>query len=213
MDCCSGYDEVFTERQARWLRRRYARRGLAGPGRTMVEWLRSRGLVDGVTVLELGGGIGELQVDLLRAGAAQVTNVELASSWEAEAGRLLDEHGLRGRVKRVLGDLVEEPGLAGRADVVVLNRVVCCYPDFAGLLRAAGERAGRALVFSHPPPSAPVRAGLSVVNAWQRLRGREYRAFVHPPGAMLEVLGQTGLRPLLSERSGVWVVRGLERAG
>lgn len=211
MDCCGGYDEVFTERQARWLRRRYSRRGLTGPGRTMVTWLRSRGLLEGASVLELGGGVGELQVELLRQGAGSVTNVELASSWESEAGRLLDEHGLRGRVQRVLGDLVLDPTLAGEADVVVLNRVVCCYPDYTGLLRAAGERARRAVVLSHPPRTPSVRAGLVVLNAWERLRGRDYRAWAHPPGAMLAVLEDQGLRPAMSERSGMWRVRGLER--
>lgn len=212
MDCCGGYDEVFTERQARWLRRRFERRGLGGPGLEMVRWLGSEGLLDGVSVLEIGGGVGELQVELLRRGAARVTNVELVGSWEGEAGRLLAEHGLEGRVERVLGDLVDQPGLAGEADVVVLNRVVCCYPDVVALLRAAGERARTALVFSHPPRTLTVRAGLAVLNGWQRLRGRDYRAYAHPPETMLAVLAATGMRPVLSERAGLWRVQGLERA-
>lgn len=212
MDCCSGYDEVFTARQARWLRRRFERRGLSGPGREMVRWLTARGLLQGASVLEIGGGVGELQVELLRQGAARVTNVELSSSWESEAGRLLADHGLEGRVERVLGDLVDQPHLAEEADVVVLNRVVCCYPDYAGLLRVAGGRAGTALLFSHPPRTASVRAGLAVLNAWERFRGRDYRAWAHPPGEMLAVLGQQGLRLVTSERSGVWQVRALERA-
>jgi 16S rRNA G966 N2-methylase RsmD len=212
MDCCGGYDEVFTERQARWQRCRYERQGLTGPGRAIVDWLTARGLRDGLTVLEIGGGVGELQVELLRYGAARATNVELARSWEAEARRLLVRHGLEGRVERVFGDLVTQPEVAGEADVVVLNRVVCCYPDYAGLLRAAGERARRALVFTHPPRNTLVCAGLCAVNAWEHWRRREYRAFAHPPEAMVKVLGQEGLRPVASRRVGVWWLRGLERA-
>ena len=211
MDCCGGYDEVFTARQARWQGRRYERQGLTGPGRAVVDWLASRGLVAGMTVLEIGGGAGEVQVELLRRGAARTTNVELARSWEAEAQRLLDRYGLAGRVDRVHGDIVRRPGTSGEADVVVLNRVVCCYPDYAGLLHAAGERARRALVLTHPPRNALVRSGLAAVNAWERWRGREYRAFAHPPEAMLRVLGQEGLRPVEAQRAGVWWLRGLER--
>lgn len=213
MDCCrSGYDEVFTERQARWQRRRYERRGLTGPGRAVVEWLESRGLHDGAQVLEIGGGLGELQVQLLRDGAARATNVELAGSWESEAERLLATHGLQGRVDRVLGNVVTQPGLAGEADVVILNRVVCCYPDFSALLGAAGVRARRAVVFTHPPRTSFVRAGLSLVNAWEQLRGRDYRAFAHPPAAMRGVLTDLGFRPVTRQRQGVWWLQALERA-
>lgn len=213
MDCCSsGFDDVFTERQARRLRRRYERRGLTGPGRPMVRWLRDRGLLQGCTVLEVGGGLGELHPVLLQEGAVRITNVELTRTWEAEAQRLLTERGVAGRVDRVLGDLVRQPGLADAADVVILNRVVCCYPDHAGLLRAAGDRARRALVLSHPPRTATVRAGVAALNTWESLRGRDYRAYAHPPEEMLSVLAATGLRPVLGERAGLWWVRGLERA-
>lgn len=213
MDCCGGYEEVFTERQARWVRRRFDRRGLTGPGREIVRWLGSRGLVEGVSVLEIGGGLGEVQVELLQRGARRVTSVELTASWETEAVRLLAAHGLDGRVERVVGDLVHQSGLAGEADVVVLNKVVCCYPDHAGLLRAAGQRARRALVFTHPPRTVPVRAGLCVLNAWQRARGRDYRSFAHPPEAMLQVLRGTGLRPVHSRQAGLWRLQSLERPG
>lgn len=211
MDCCGSYDEVFTERQARSHRRRFEQSGLTGPGRAIVDWVVLRGLHDGASVLEIGGGVGELQVELLRRGALRAANVELSRSWEPEAGRLLDRHGLADRVERVSGDLVTQPGLAGEADVVILNRVVCCYPDYAGLLRAAGERARRALVFTHPPRTAVVRGGLAVVNAWQRARGREYRAYAHPQEDMLDVLAATGLRPVTSGRAGMWWLQGLER--
>lgn len=212
MDCCGGYDDVFTSRQAARERRRFERSGLTGPGLAVVDWLVSRGLHQGASVLEIGGGVGDVQVELLRRGAARSVNVELSRSWEAEAGRLLGRYGLADRAHRVLGDLVTQPRLAGTADVVILNRVVCCYPDYAGLLQGAGERARRALVFTHPPRTAFVRAGLSGVNTWQRFRRREYRAFAHPPAAMLAALADVGLRPVTRERSGLWWVQGLERA-
>lgn len=213
MDCCSsGYDEVFTARQARRVRRRYEAHGLGQPGRALADLAAARGL-DGRSVLEIGGGVGDLHVELLRRGAASATNVELSPSWDEEAARLLEAHGLDGRVTRFVGDLVQDPGLAGEADIVVLNRVVCCYPDFAGLLAAAGSRARETLVFSYPPQHAVVRAGLAVANGWQRLRGRGYRAFAHPSRAMHEVLEEVGLRRAAGGHQGVWRLSALERVG
>ncbi len=162
-------------------------------------------------MLEIGGGLGELHVELLRRGAATATNVELSRSWDAQAERLLAEHGLAEHVERLIGDLVADPDLASEADIVVLNRVVCCYPDHIGLLDAAAARARRVLVFSYPSRNVAVRAGMAAINAWQRIKNRGYRTFAHRPSSMFEVLESAGLRPYAQARRGIWQVCALER--
>src|SRR5580765_4849126 len=117
--CCTNpASKVFGKRQARRDARRYRRKGLDGTGRRLVDELAARG-VEGSKVLEVGGGVGAVEIELLEAGAAGAVNVELSDGYEAEAGRLLDERGLAGRVERRLGDFVE--GEFERADLVVLH--------------------------------------------------------------------------------------------
>jgi hypothetical protein len=76
-DCCEpdGYDEKFSDRFARRVARRYRRRGLSRSSRAIVSFLTERG-IEGVTVLEIGGGVGEIQVELLRRGVARASNLE-----------------------------------------------------------------------------------------------------------------------------------------
>ena len=88
---------------------------------------------------------------------------------------------------------------------------MCCYPDYERLLTAAGGKAGRLLVFSHPPPNLASRAVICWDNTWRRLKGDSFRAFVHPPAAMLEVLSGAGLRATYRWRGLGWCVVGLER--
>ena len=95
--------------------------------------------------------------------------------------------------------------------MVVLHRVVCCYPDYQRLLTAAGSKAGRLLVFSHPPRNVATRALLWVDNSVRRIKGDSFRAFAHPPEEMLAALGDTGLRPTYRWRGFGWCVVGLER--
>ena len=213
-DCCppNRYEREFTPRFSRELTRRYRRGGLTTSARWIVEFTESVGLA-GATVLEVGGGIGDIQLEALKRGAAHTTNLELSAAYEDDARRLLEEAALSEKATRMLGvDLAQTPDAVAAADFVVLHRVVCCYPDYDRLLSAAADRARRAVVFSHPVQGWPARVAVRVVNAWCALMRRDYRAFAHSPAAMLAVLRRHGLEPRFSERSGPWQVVGAVRA-
>jgi magnesium-protoporphyrin O-methyltransferase len=210
--CCNprGCDQFFSPRFAHRMANRYRRRGLDSAARQMVEFLEQRG-IDGATVLEIGGGVGEIQIELLKRGAARAVNLELSSAYEEEAGRLLREAGLEERAERRLHDIAVDPEGVEPADVVVLHRVVCCYPDYEQLLGAAAGRARRLVVFSYPPRNAVSRLFIASQNLGFRLLRKEFRTFAHPPAAMLTVLGQRGLRETFAHHGLVWHVAGLER--
>lgn len=205
--CCDprGCDRMFDDRFAKRMAARYRRRGLDRTARRMVELLAEQGL-RGTTVLEIGGGVGEIQLELLRRGAASATNLELSPGYEVEAAALIEKAGSTGRVQRRMMDIVDDPAGVDPADIVVLHRVVCCYPDYAKLLGVAARHARRQLVFSHPRRNPVSRAVVATQNLLLRLGGREFRVFAHPPAAMLAVLAENGLRPVLVHRGPVWQV-------
>jgi 2-polyprenyl-3-methyl-5-hydroxy-6-metoxy-1,4-benzoquinol methylase len=176
----------------------------------MVAFLTERG-IEGASVLEIGGGIGAIQIELLEAGAAQATNLELSPEYEETAQDLVRERGLDDRVTRRLGDIVPDPDLAGEADAVVMHRVVCCYPDYDALVGAAAERARRFLVFSIPRDRRLFRAGARISNALFRMLRWEYRTFIHPPAAVLAAAERRGLRLVEESRGRIWQVAALER--
>lgn len=176
----------------------------------MVDFLDQRG-IEGATVLEVGGGVGEIQIELLKRGAARTVNLELSPAYDAEAEQLLRAAGLEGRVERRLHDIAVDPDAVAPADVVVLHRVVCCYPDYQPLLAASAGHARRLLVFSYPPYHPAVRLLLATQNLVFRLLRKRYRAFAHPPAKMLAVLQQRGLHPTFAHRGLGWQAAGLER--
>ena len=176
----------------------------------MVEFLQQRGLED-MTVLEVGGGLGEIHVELLKRGAARAVSLELSPAYDEEAGELLREAGLGGRVERRLCDLAVDADSVEPADVVVLHRVVCCYPDYERLLGAVAAHARRFVVFSYPPRNAVSRLVVGAQNLMFRLQRKEFRTFVHSPSAMLGVLRHGGLRPAFDHKGMAWQVAGLER--
>jgi len=211
--CCDGRgcEDFFGGRFARRVASRYRKRGLDRTAARMVAFLEEAG-IESATVLEIGGGVGEIHLELLKRGAATAVNLELSPAYDAEAQRLRQDAGLEAsRVDRRLHDIAAAPDLVEAADVVVLHRVVCCYPDYERLLGAASAHARRLLVFSHPRRNAFSRALIATENAVMRVRGKEFRAFAHPPAAMVDVCRAAGLSLAYAHRGAVWQVEGLSR--
>jgi len=170
--------------------RRYRRRGLPKTARGLVGLA---GDVTGASVLEVGGGIGDLTLELLERGAGRATNVELSGGYEDAAAALLSEHHLGERVERHVADFVDEQGVVEPHDVVVLHRVVCCYPDADALVGAAAAHTRRRLLLTYPRERALTRLGVRAVNAWLRLTGCGFRTYLHPAARIAAAAEQAGL--------------------
>lgn len=190
---------MFSAKQAKLDAARYRKRGLGGTSRDLVQLA---GDVSGETVLEVGGGVGAIELELLAAGAERATNVELSSEYEEEAATLLAERGVTERVDRRVADFVMEP--VEPHDVVVMHRVVCCYPDADLLVGMAAAHTRRRMLLTYPRERPWIRAGMWVVNLGMRISGSSFRAFVHPVSRMKEAAQREGLALERCERPG-WI--------
>jgi magnesium-protoporphyrin O-methyltransferase len=212
MSCCTakGCNEFFNEKVARRDASRYRKKGLTGPARRIVDHLRGRG-VAGTTVLEIGPGVGSLSLELVKAGAARATGIELSPAYEPYALELARDAGVEDRIERRTLDFAEAAGEVAPAGVVVLNKVVCCYPDYERLVGSAAERAVRTLVLTLPRDAWWTRLGVAAGNLVERLRRQSFRAYVHPPEAVLAVAEAKGLRRTVEHTGLIWRFAALER--
>jgi SAM-dependent methyltransferase len=212
MGCCApeGYRTIFTTRTAARDARRYRRRGLSGTAR----WLAAQLTADGVrdrSVLEIGGGVGAMQVELLRAGATRATNVEIADTYEPAAHELIAESGLDDRVERIVADFAERPDAAAAADIVILHRVICCHPDAVGLTQAACGHARDRVAITIPRTAWWIRLGVATMNRWLRLRRIPFAVYVHPPAQVVGLAHSLGFATTHHDRGMLWESVVLER--
>jgi 2-polyprenyl-3-methyl-5-hydroxy-6-metoxy-1,4-benzoquinol methylase len=205
VNCCrqTEYEEVFGQQVAQRDARAYRRRGLHAPARWIVDAVVDQGVSE-ANVLEVGGGVGAIQLELLRAGARRTANVEFSPGYEAAAVELAEEAGVRDRIEREIGDFAED-GRFGDAEVVVMHRVVCCYPDYERLVGEAAKHARRVLVFSFPPRNLASRALNGVSNLWMKAKRNDFRSYVHSPDRMIAVARQHGLEPVARRRRRIWL--------
>lgn len=203
---------MFSAKEARRNLRRYRKKGLPVDARWAVDTLRSRGIA-GASILEVGGGIGAVHVELLRAGAARAFNVELSPEYEDAAAELRRDQGVPDeQVERTFGDFVARADEFDPADAVVMMRVVCCYPDADALLRAAARKATRFVVFSFPPSGLLGRTGARFINLVLQISRRDFRTYAHDWPAMRAALEESRFRLTRFEKTLVWRTAVFERS-
>jgi 2-polyprenyl-3-methyl-5-hydroxy-6-metoxy-1,4-benzoquinol methylase len=212
-DCCSpqGYRWIFSERSAAMEAKRYRRRGLDATSRRIVDFLKKQG-VEGRTLLEIGGGIGAIQIELLKAGASHATSIELTPTYEEVANKLLSEAGLSDRVDRKVMDFAQATDQVEGADIVVMNRVLCCYHDMPRLAGAAADHTRQTLVMTFPRRAVWLRAGLGIGNGVLWLTRRHFHIFVHRPAEIMATSQSHGLQPVLNQTGLMWTLAALSRA-
>jgi SAM-dependent methyltransferase len=187
--CCGFGDTVeqqFTRDRAAKELHRYRRKGMGTTTRLLRDGLARAGLTDGV-LLDIGAGIGALTFELLEGGFSRATVVEASSAYLAAAS---DEAARRDRaaaIELVRGDFLDVAGEIPTANVVTLDRVICCYPFYERLLTEALRHADHGFAFSYPRDRWYVRAGVRLENALRRRR-TAFRTFVHPEARMRQLI-------------------------
>jgi hypothetical protein len=213
VDCCRSApcEQFFKPRVARRSLEQYRKKG-HGELEQRIVAAASEGGLAGARVLEIGGGIGTVQSELLEAGAEQGEVVELVQAWEPYARELARDKGIEDRSAFRVADVLEEQERVDPADVVVMNKVVCCSPDGVALTGAAARLARRTLVLSYPREVFWMRAGLRLVNAALRVGRRSFRVFLHPRDALLGAARAEGLGLVATGRQGAWEFAALRRS-
>jgi len=182
MNCCThtinGLDSVFNERYVRGDVQRYRKHGLDKQARRLADELARQG-VQAATLLEVGCGIGGLLLGLLKAGASRAVGLDLSSPSLSAARELAANEGLADRVEYISTDISVDGDSVSPADVIILDRVVCCYPNMPELLGASAAHARRLLALTYPRPTWFMRAGRTILNLFSWLWREEYRLFLH----------------------------------
>lgn len=202
---CDDFASIFDRRSAERDRERYRRNG---PDRTtgmLLDLVRREG-VDGASVLDVGGGIGILDRELLAAGAEHAVLADASRAALAVAKEEAERAGLADRIDVVAGDFVRQASGIEPADIVVLDRVVCCYGDVESLVRLSAGRARRVYGLVLPRDRTLIRVGITVMRAFFRLFRNPYRPWAHRNAYVDGLVAEQGLRPVAERKTLIWRV-------
>ncbi|MFC1465472.1 MAG: class I SAM-dependent methyltransferase [Candidatus Brachytrichaceae bacterium NZ_4S206] len=213
MRCCAGsncraFENVFDAAYAEDDLEDYRKHGPARATRVLLQAIQDVMPVAGATLLDIGGGVGAVHHELLKAGARSAVDVDGSSAFLAAARREAERLGHADRVTYLHGDFVALAGEVAPADVVTLDRVICCYPDMPQLVGTAAARAQRILGLVFPRDAWWARAGVWFVNLFERLRRDPLLFYVHRSAEVDAQVERSGLRLQFHRRVGIlWQVR------
>ena len=203
-DCCKvDYDEHFSADDARRDILDYRAHGAQGSTRRLLDALIAEGVEAG-TLLDIGGGVGVVQLELLRAGVASSLDVDASAPYIAVARAEAAEEGFGAKTEYRHGDFVDLADGVEPADIVTLDRVVCCYGDVAGLVTQSARRARRLYGLVYPVRRWPLRIVATIMNFVTRLTGGDYRMYVHDPRLVDRLIREAGLEPRYQHAGWVW---------
>lgn len=200
---CNGLDREFN---ADWVARSLASYRQSGPGDTacrLVELIK-REPIDGMTVLDIGGGIGAVQYGLLGAGATRAINVEASPAYAEAAEAEARRQGLTDRIAVYSGDFVSLTPAMADQDIVTLDRVICCYHDMPALVGLSVKCARKLYGLVYPRDTWWVRAWIILRNSYSRVRRSSFRVFLHPPRDIDTIVRGAGFRLRHSARTLFW---------
>jgi len=207
-DCCvhqRATRHQFDRKKAEKELAAYHRKGPGPTTRRLLAGLRNARAAG--TLLDIGAGVGALTFELLAGGVAQASYVDLAEDSLRVAQEEARRRGLTDHIAWHQGDFADIGGTIPSADIVALDRVVCCYPAFGPLLTSAAAHCRRWLALSFPRERWLVRTGLALDNLKRRVQGNAFQVFVHPVPAIDSLLQGAGFRVWQQNQTMIWHTR------
>jgi 2-polyprenyl-3-methyl-5-hydroxy-6-metoxy-1,4-benzoquinol methylase len=206
MTITSQMATLYNRKKAASELRKYREKGPIPSTKALIDALVAES-VEGATVLDIGGGVGAIQHELLAAGAAHVMSVDASASYLEAAREEGSRRGVEDRVTYRHGDFVELAESVSPADIVTLDRVLNVYPDWERLANLSAARAKRLYGLVYPRDTRMVRLVVFVMNLMLRVRRKPVRAAIRPADAIERIVRENGLSPHFSQSVGpAWQV-------
>jgi hypothetical protein len=203
--CRCGAVNTFSTKEAEADLKRYRRHGAEGATRALVEAIKAEG-IEGATLLDVGGGVGVIQLELLAAGLARSESVDATEAYVEVARREAERRGCADRAVHRLGTLADLDAEVAPADVVTLDKVICCDPDVAQLLDDVARKARRMVGVVYPRVSWWNRIASVLLAAWGTVTRDPLRWHLHPEAQVAAPLTRAGFERHDIDRTLIWQV-------
>jgi len=195
MGCCQcqGIENMFDKKAAKRALKRYLKKG---PSKTTKMLLKAihKTEVKGLDFLDIGGGIGAIQYDLIKAGASKGTSIEASPAYIDLVKEEIQKNNLDEVIDFKHGDFTAIASDIDSADIVTLDKVICCYDDMSGLVRLSSKLSRKIYAVIYPRDVWWTKLALPFINFYPIIKGSPFRVFIHSTKKVEEIIIRNGLK-------------------
>lgn len=202
---CRGIESLFDEKTAKKELRTYQKKGPGKTTRMLLNALKDAGVAQ-KSLLDIGGGVGVIQLELLKAGVTKVINVDASTAYIETARKEAQQQGHADKVSYHYGDFVELAPDISAVDIVTLDRTICCYHNMPALVAASSEKAQHFYGVVYPRDTWWVKLGQLAGNLGLWLLRNPYRIFIHPTSEVEALLHRHGFKRQFYAKTLIWQV-------
>ena len=207
MSCCQcqGIENMFDKKAAKRQLKRYLKKGPSKTTSMLLDAIHKKG-VKGLDFLDIGGGIGAIQYDLIKAGASGGTSIEASSAYIDVVKDEILQNGLIETVSFKHGDFTTMASNVDSADIVTLDKVICCYDDMSELVGLSSKLARKIYAVIYPRDVWWTKLAFLMMNFYARIKGCSFRTFIHPTQKVEEIIFENGLKRNYYTTTLIWQV-------
>ncbi len=207
MKCCQceGIESKFDQKNAAKELEKYRKAGPSKNTSMLIAAIKAEG-ISGMTHIDIGGGVGAIQHELLNAGVSSCFNVEASMAYVKVAKEEAKRQGHADSISYLHGNFVDHAKDVPQRDIVTLDRVICCYHDVGALVGLSSERAGRVYGIVYPRNTWWVRILWALENLYYRIQRNPFRTFIHPTEEVEEIVRSKGFVRRFFREVGQWQV-------
>ena len=195
-DCCTTrYDDKFDLERAQSELNEYLQKGIKKSSRPLLNLLQKLP-IEGKTLLDIGGGIGSIDFELFKRGLTQTTFVDLSAAYTDTFTTEAKRRNIIESCRVLKGDFPTLAPLINRADLVVLDKVICCYDDYIDLISSSISKAEKWYAYTIPRDKWWVKIGQKL-DGWARsFKGDKFRTYIHPVRKIESLIGKAGFKKI-----------------
>ena len=189
--CCQNYDGVFDDRMAKSIQKRYEKKGVRPSSKRLVKALQQYNW-RGNSQLDIGGGIGAIFFELVPKGMATVCNVDISKAFLSVFQKMALERSLAENIDFRNADFLDVKDELETFDLVTLDKVICCYPDYVNLVEESVKRCNKVYAYVMPRDVWWVKMGQWFGQKLMNLFKINFTVYVHPTKGVSDILEQYG---------------------
>lgn len=211
MDCsCCGFDDEFNNKSAQKELASYRKNGPKASTKLLIDFFKQQN-ISNHSLLDIGGGVGAIQFELIKLGIDQVCNVDAASAYQKAARQEAKKLRISERIDFLKGDFVARSSEVTEADIVTLDKVICCYEDMPGLVQKSLQKAKKYYAIIIPQDKWWVKWGHGLEQLIRKLIRNPFRSFIHPVGEIEQLIGIAGFKKAYQATQFHWLIQVYER--